>query len=231
MALDVTARYGSEHDFLVTFNPDRQVDYTKDLTRVFKGSAPSLLVVSEAYGEEIALTWLEVQIYNLSEFAGCRNKITIPQVEETVKLIQQKYGYLNVVEIMLFCQKFKACEYGNFYGSVDPMLILGALKDFVVERNRRLAEYEREEIEQKKSREETKLNELKDLFRKRYPSAFKNDEELGFSDFNWGCLYELTQEEWDKVVPWLLAKNLPKGQARYEYFRNVVEEVVRKRKI
>lgn len=231
MALDVVSRYGSEHDFLVTFNPDRQTDYTKDLVRVFKGSAPSIHLVSEAYGEEIALSWLEVQIYNLSEFAGCRNKITIPQVEETVKMIQQEFGYLNVAEIMLFCQKFKACEYGNFYGSVDPMLILGALRDFVVERNLKLAELEKRESEQKKAQDEARHNELKDLFRQRYALAFENDEELGFSDFHWGNLYRLTQEEWDKVVPWLLAKKLPKGSSRYDYFRKIVAKVIEKRKI
>lgn len=230
MALEVISRYGSEHDFLVTFNPDRQVEYTTDLRRVYKGSAPTLNVVREAYGEDITLSWLEVQIYNLSEFAGCRNKITIPQVEETVKMIQQKFGYLNVAEVMLFCQKFKACEYGNFYGSVDPMLILGAMRDFVAERNQRLAEFERAEEDEKKAREDVNISQLRELFRQRYPKAFENDDELGFSDFHWGWLYMLTKEEWDKVVPWLLAKQLKKGHARYEYFREIVAKVLTKRK-
>ncbi|MCM1076270.1 MAG: hypothetical protein NC411_02795 [Bacteroides sp.] len=228
--LRVIERYGESFNFLKIFNPDKQVEYTRDLRRVFKGEAPSLSLVRGAYNEEAVESWLELQLYNLSEFAGCKEKITIPQVEETAKIILQDYGYLNVVEIMLFCQKFKKCEYGKFYGAVDPMLILGALKDFVAERNHYLRQYEKEVEDREAAEQEARTQQLRDLFRQRYPKAFENDEELNFCDFHWGQLYKLTQEEWDNVVPGIIAKQMKSGTKRSQYISQVVDSVIAKRK-
>ena len=36
---------------------------------------------------------------------------------------------------MLFFSRFKQGRYGRFYGSVDPLIIMSALIDFVRERN------------------------------------------------------------------------------------------------
>ena len=36
---------------------------------------------------------------------------------------------------MLFFSRFKQGKYGRFYGSVDPLIIMSALIDFVRERN------------------------------------------------------------------------------------------------
>lgn len=228
--LKVIERYGESFEFLKTFNPDKQVAFTRDLRRVYQGEAPSLALVKGAYNEETVESWLELQLYNLSEFAGCKEKITIPQVEETAKIILQDYGYLNVVEIMLFCQKFKKCEYGKFYGAVDPMLILGALKDFVAERNRQLDAYEREVKDAEQAEADRKRKEMQDLFRQRYPQAFENDEELNFCDFHWGQLYLLTQEEWDNLVPELIAMKMPNGFKRYNYTSERVKKVISERK-
>lgn len=223
-------RYGDSFSFLKLFNPDKQVEYTKDVRRVFQGQAPSLELVKTTYNQETIESWLELQLYNLSEFAGCKEKIGIPQIEETARMIIEGYGYLNVVEMMLFFQKFKNCEYGKFYGAVDPMLILGALKDFATERNHQLQQYEREKADAEQAEANHKRKELQDLFRQRYPQAFENDEELSFCDFYWGCLYKLTQDEWDKVVPELIANKFPQGFKRCEYTSKLVDSILAKRK-
>ncbi len=222
-------RYGDSFNFLEVFNPDRQVEFTKDIRRVFQGQAPSLVLVKSTYNQETVESWLELQLYNLSEFAGCKEKIDISQIEETARMIIEGYGYLNVVEMMLFFQKFKNCEYGKFYGAVDPMLILGALRDFVSERNKWIAIYDKEEEEEQKRNRDCKRREMMELFRNRYPFAFEKDEELSFSDFHWGGLYKLTQEEWDRVVPELLKKKLPSGISRVDYISHIVCQTIAER--
>lgn len=223
-------RYGSSYEFLALFNPDKQVDYTKDLRKVFKGSAPSLGLVKSAYDEGTAESWIEVQLYKLSEFAGCKEKITIEQVEETARIILNDFGYLNVVEIMLFCQRFKKCEYGKFYGAVDPMLILGALREFVADRNRQLDIYEREVKEKEDAAQDAERKRIQDLFRQRFPQAFKANDILNFCDFHWGGLYLLTQEEYDSVIGGILEKKMPDGRARYSYISDLVKKVIAARK-
>ena len=58
-----------------------------------------------------------------------------------------EHGNLKATEIMLFFHKFKAGCYGQFYGSVDPLIIMQALEKFCKEREhvlRRKEEQQRE---------------------------------------------------------------------------------------
>lgn len=46
-------------------------------------------------------------------------------------MIAVEYPYLKVSEMLLFFHRMKNGNYGNFYGAVDPMKILAALRKFV----------------------------------------------------------------------------------------------------
>lgn len=48
---------------------------------------------------------------------------------------------------MHFFQKFKLGYYGEFYGAVDPMRIMSALKKFAEERAELMVQFEREQRE------------------------------------------------------------------------------------
>lgn len=59
---------------------------------------------------------------------------------------------------MLFFWWFKSGKYGKFYGSVDPMIIVSALKQFVKDRNAIIAKRDCMELEKKeKERKKTAL--------------------------------------------------------------------------
>lgn len=227
-ALKVIERYGESFQFLTTFNPDKQVEYTKDLRRVYCGEAPSLDLVRTAYGAETIESWIELQLYNLSEFAGCKEKLNIQQVEETAKIIVEQYGYLNVVEFMLFCQKFKRCEYGRFYGAVDPMLILGAVSDFVAERNHQLQKYEQEEKAKVEAKEEAEREAIRAYYRKLVPDAFEDGAKINFADFHWGGLYKLSDAEFETLRPDIeqLKNN---SISRYNEIAAMVDEIISQR--
>ena len=55
---------------------------------------------------------------------------------------------VKVSELLLFFYRFKAGHYGHFYGTVDPMVITCALRDFVAERNSLITACEQRRLEQ-----------------------------------------------------------------------------------
>ena len=126
-----------------------QYKYCKDVNRCYTGKAPSLKVISEAYGENITETWLEIQLRDLSEFAGCKDKLSIQQIEQIAKVIILEFSFLKATELMHFFILFKSGKFGKFYGAVDGLVITEALQEFRQLRRERLWE-----LEQKRAREE-----------------------------------------------------------------------------
>lgn len=59
---------------------------------------------------------------------------------------------------MLFFSRFKQGKYGHFYGSVDPMLIMSSLQDFLRERNDAIFDMESER--NLKREQETRKNAM-----------------------------------------------------------------------
>nr|WP_232214834.1 DUF6633 family protein [Prevotella sp. oral taxon 472] len=145
------ARYGDRENFMCLFNPDRQVEFGEHPDRCHFGSAPTLGTLRQAYGKNMPTSWLVPQLLNLSEYCGCKNKLTDAQLEECARVIASEYSYLKTTELMLFFSRFKAGRYGRFYGNVDPMVITSALAVFRGERSESIARYDHEEM--KKERE------------------------------------------------------------------------------
>lgn len=119
----------------------------------FSDRYPTLIELNQGYSWNTAIKWLSVQLFDLSEYCGCRVKMTNRQMEQCAGSIVHRYGWLKVSEIMLFLVRFKQARYGKVYGAIDPMAILDALKDFVVERQEAYFHNEQEERERKASEE------------------------------------------------------------------------------
>lgn len=109
------------------------------------GDAPTLAVLNTTYGPMTAAMWLVPQLYNLSEYCGCKNKLESKALEECAIIIATNYYYLKVTELMLFFHRFKLGVYGRFYGAVDPLVITISLRSFVVDRNNEIIKKEEEE--------------------------------------------------------------------------------------
>lgn len=126
-----------------------QYKYCKEIDRCYTGKAPTLKVMSEAYGEHIAETWLEIQLRDLSEFAGCKDKMSIHQIEQVAKVILMEFGFMKATELMHFFILFKSGKFGKFYGAVDGLVITEALQEFRVMRREKLwaLEQRRQQIE------------------------------------------------------------------------------------
>lgn len=130
--------------FLNDYNPILQEKICVNRDLCFFGKFPTLATINRNYGENTARTWLVPQIRDLSEFCGCKGKISDDQMRQCATIIAQQYFYLKVSELMLFFYDFKAAKYGKFYGNVDPMVITGSLRDFIKDRNFAIDHHENE---------------------------------------------------------------------------------------
>ena len=157
----VLKRYGSRENFFTTLNPSVQLIAGRDPEHaVLSEDAPTLAIMRHAYGEGFPATWLMPQILDLVVYSNSKGTLSDRQAEFLAEVISNEYGFLKASELLLFFYKFKAGEYGHFYGAVDPMRITMALDEFCKERERIL---ERHKREQEKIREamEPKLPSVK----------------------------------------------------------------------
>lgn len=177
------------------FNPDLQIQYCRDVDRVHFGKAPRIEGIITAYGRDTAESWLAIQLNDLSEFAGCKDKLTVRQIQDTAAMIAESYPHYNLTEFMLFCQRFKRCKYGRFYGSVDPMIILQALTEFDNERRQAYADHAKREREKEVAEVNRAAEELKLRYIDRVPNAFKSNAPISFIQYRLMGFDSMTDDE------------------------------------
>jgi len=146
-------KYGSRESFLTLYNPAAQREICKDSDDCFFGDHPTLGKIRAGYGENAPVMWLIPQLYNLSEYCGCKDKLQGSPLEDCANVIATDFFYLKVSELMLFFHRFKSGKYGRFYGSVDPLVITTSLRDFLRERAYAIDRHEQEERMQKEYNE------------------------------------------------------------------------------
>lgn len=138
-------KFGDWNKCLVIFNPDNQVTLAKRQNNDWiTADVPTLAELNAAYGKTASIQWLVIQIYNISEFCGCKDKLSSAQIHELSRIIDASYYHLKLTELMMFFYRFKTGRYGKFYGAVDPMVITCALREFMQERNQKIDEVESE---------------------------------------------------------------------------------------
>lgn len=146
---DFLKKYPSEKDFLSSelYNPDGQTKLCINTKDCWFGSHPTLTSLDQVYNKPVGEAWLIPQLANISEYAGTKEKLTKQQIKDCAFAIRNTYGYLKVSEFMLFCTRFKAGIYGDFYGAVSPLTIAAALRLFVNDRSVAIERMEQERRE------------------------------------------------------------------------------------
>ena len=151
-AVECIEKYGNKMHFLELFNPDMQYKYCSNLERCYTGKAPTLSVVAEAFGENVATSWIAIMLRDLSEFAGCKDKLSTSQIDHLERLIMLNFSYMKVTGLMHFFVMFKSGKFGKFYGAVDGLVIMDALQDFAKMRNEFIHEMETRRQKEEKER-------------------------------------------------------------------------------
>lgn len=142
-------------ELLIDYAPNKQYILCRNKELCYFGTAPTLAVLNRDYDPIAAQAFLVPQLTNIAEFSNCKQTLSPEQIRECANIIATEYYYLKVTELMLFCYKFKCGAYGQFYGSVSPMVIMVSLRQFIRERNdayyqHECKEREREEKESRK---------------------------------------------------------------------------------
>lgn len=136
----------SANAFLQRYNPDKQTSICSDRKAAVASDSPSLGIVRQAYGDDIAESWLQIQIHDIEEFLGVRAELSIRQRDMLSAILLNEYGYLKVSEFMLFFYKLKLGEYCRFYGnSINPSDIISSVKTFLAERSEWLDAIDKEQ--------------------------------------------------------------------------------------
>ncbi len=156
---------------------------------------PAIVHLAQAYDEDVAVKWIQDQLLQVNEFAGVKAKLSDMQLDELAIQIRLEYGYLNLLEFILFCARLRSGRYEDFYGSVDPMRILKSLDSFCADRKieiNREAEV-REKEEREKAYEESRKNSIS--FEDWYRTLPKNKkEEVRNSPYFGGRAREIDKE-------------------------------------
>lgn len=166
---------GTITQYLERFNPTSVQD---GLLRARAGfvecksyDLPTLEMSAQIYGEKAIVVWIKIQLENLNEYCGVKEKMSIEQLNEVSKIIFYKYGNLNIAEIALFILKFKSGDFGQFYGCVDPLKITSAFCEFMNCRmsdlNAAQRERKRQEIEWSVQNERAQMLLKERIIRKR----------------------------------------------------------------
>lgn len=134
-------RYGTAARFLQTFSPDLQLFAARQPERAYFGTAPTLETVAGGYGEEVAIVWICVEVENLNNFAGVKEKMPVGRQKELARVILAEYPRLKTSELLLFFHRIKSGRYGRFYGMVDALFITNALVQFMDERQTETARF------------------------------------------------------------------------------------------
>ena len=147
------SQHGDINDFMLANNPDMQAACARDVERSHFGTSPFLVVLNYAYSETAAEQWLVPQLIDLCAYCGVREKLNERQMRQLAGVIVSEYGYLKTTELMLFFHRFKAGQYGLFYGSIDPLVIMQAIEKFCKERRTAVERHEREQERRQKEQE------------------------------------------------------------------------------
>lgn len=151
----VVSRFGSDNDFMLKVNPSAQVSFGANPKVALMGDYPTLFDINTAYGNGFSTEWLIPHLVNLSQHSGARN-LSQQQIGDLASLLATEYRHLKVTEVLLFFYRFKNGFYGRFYGSVDPMVITCAFREFMKERNAMLEKFYQEQ-EDEREKENSKI--------------------------------------------------------------------------
>lgn len=107
---------------------------------------------AKEYTKDNVYLMIEIWLQDLNSFAGVSNKLDANQTSQLSQLIfSDGYG-LSFAELGLFFNRIKKGEYGQLYGSVDPIKIMIFLRQFLNQRQDAIESINNENTEQSKKK-------------------------------------------------------------------------------
>lgn len=162
---------------------------------MFELDYPTLALVRDTYGQKTAISWLSIEIDNLSEYAGCKGKLEVAMIFELATEMLLMAQWMNVVQIMYFFRRMKRGDFGSFYGTVDAMLISRYfrehIEDIASEINLRRKEAERANANSAAAMAKREQERYRTLI----PGAYTDDQVISKGAYDaLGCISRSDQE-------------------------------------
>lgn len=156
----VTKRYGEKGiKYLNTYNADFLSRNKLKIKDCYFGEYHTLAELKTLFDDKFPTAWLVAQLHDLSEYCGCKEKLSGNPLRQCADIIASEFFYLKTTELMLFFRKFKSGSFGVFYGTIDPLVIMSALRTFLKERNNAYDKKRMEdEAEERKNREKNAIS-------------------------------------------------------------------------
>lgn len=159
--------------------PDTEWWCAANIDDAMFGNWPTLQELREAADAE-TMKWLIAHLAVLSTYSGAKN-MDISQLRMLALTVVTEYGLLKMTEFMLFCHRFRAGKYGEFYGNVDPLKICTALNAFIYgERMERYAAHEQEEREKRQAEDAPSMTWEEYCERNHLPKGYNPLRNLNF---------------------------------------------------
>lgn len=153
MVSDLRGRYVGITEFCEVCSPTAQYRYIGKPIDAFARHAATIADLDVAFGAGSGAAWLVPELLDLSEFCGCKNKLTQDQLRDVAALLSKAYTYIKVSEFLLFFAWMKLGRYENFYGSLDPIRITSSFNQFLEDRRRYHSKIEEMLAEQRREAE------------------------------------------------------------------------------
>lgn len=138
---------------MAAYNPGLEhILLTKGLTKgelANNQNAPSLAILKAAFGEPVAIEWINTLIYDFVDYCEQQQGVENSKLEECAAFIMARYYYLNMAELLLFFAECKLCKFGRIYGTIGAMRIMEMLNDYISQRNEDMSRIEREQAQAK----------------------------------------------------------------------------------
>lgn len=182
----ILGKYGKDPEaILAAFNPRRQMDLCCDVEKCYNGDAPLLLNLAQAYGVEIARIWIEIQVNDLEQYAGCTTKLDDYQRQQFASLFYAEALGFKLTEIMCFFVQFKQARYGRFFGAIDPLIIFEGLRAFKKERILELLRQRHQQEQKEREKHEMEHLSRVNRYRQRVVALFDDESKcpMNFSQY------------------------------------------------
>ena len=146
---ELQSRLTDKATFLRNVGTAHQRRFGGDERDAIMGDYATLDELNDCLGDNTAQQWLAEAVADLSAFSGAKN-LSGNQVDQVSRLIAQEYHDLKYSEVALFFHRFKCGDYGKFYGGVDPLDMMVALKEYSQQLKEKRWKFANEEYEAKK---------------------------------------------------------------------------------
>lgn len=112
------------------FSPSNQYSVVQNEHDVWFGMYPTLATINIAF-PQISEGLVVMMLNDLEKYICANKKLDKDQFIQLSQMIVLEFYFLKISELMLFFWKCKSGKIGKFYGQIDPLNLLGWLRNFV----------------------------------------------------------------------------------------------------